>query len=33
MASGKWILMSLSWGMILGLAIVCFIKIFRKKES
>jgi len=32
MKLGGWILLLLSWGMIVGLAIFCFTKVFAKKE-
>ena len=32
MTIGGWILLILSWGMILGVSIFCFKKVFTKKE-
>ncbi len=32
MTIGGWIFLSISWGIILSLAIFCFIKVFSKKE-
>jgi hypothetical protein len=32
MTIGGWILVIFSWGMILGISIFCFIKVFAKKE-
>jgi len=32
MKIGGWILITVSWGIILSLAIFCFIKIFSRKE-
>jgi len=32
MEIGGWILLLISWGVILGLATFCFKKIFNKKE-
>jgi len=32
MKTEGWILLLISWGFILGLAVFCFIKVFSKKE-
>jgi hypothetical protein len=32
MKSGGWVFLAVSWGIILGLAALCFIKIFSRKE-
>ena len=31
MTLSGWIFMVISWGLIIGLVVFCFIKIFRKK--
>jgi hypothetical protein len=32
MRPGGWVFLILSWGIILGLTIFCFFKVFSKKE-
>jgi hypothetical protein len=32
MNAGGWIFLVLSWGLIIGLSVICFIKVFSKKE-
>jgi len=32
MKIGGWIFLILSWGMIISLSIICFMKVFSKKE-
>jgi len=32
MSFGGWLFLILSWGIILWLAVFCFIKVFSKKE-
>jgi hypothetical protein len=29
---GGWIFLLISWGIILGLTVFCFVKVFSKKE-
>jgi len=29
---GGWVFLTVSWGLIIGLATFCFIKVFSKKE-
>jgi hypothetical protein len=32
MTIGGWVFLILSWAIILGLAVLCFVKVFAKKE-
>jgi len=32
MSTGGWIFLIISWGLILGMAVFCFIKVFSRKE-
>ena len=33
MKLGGWIFLICSWGLILGLTVFCFVKVFSKKET